>query len=195
MKKTIFLLIIAVLIISGLYVVNSQRDDSISKVKPSSTQIEGKNTVQEVGLPAKVSIPSIDVSSEVEFVGLDEKKNMDVPKDAANIGWYNLGPKPGEMGSAVMAGHLDDPNGDPAVFWDLKKLEAGDKIKVTDESGVTQTFEVTRVETYPFDEFPLKEVFADSSGIYLNLITCEGSFDKATKNYSERTVVYSELAI
>lgn len=31
-----------------------------------------------------------------------------------------------------MAGHLDDINGNPAVFWDISKLQTGDEILVAD---------------------------------------------------------------
>lgn len=197
MKKLSFFILLGGLILAGLLYRHLSAPETSSGIpvpnKVTQQQAERIEAPTIVGLPIKLEIPNIDVSTEVEYVGLDSKRNMDVPKDAANVGWYNLGPKPGELGSAVMAGHLDDPNGNPAVFWDLKKLQKGDEIKISDENGNINTFKVSRIETYPFNEFPLQEVFADISGKYLNLITCEGEFDKATKNYSERTVVYSEL--
>lgn len=197
MKKLSFFILLIGAVLAGLLYKQLSAPETSSGIPVPGKEAQQPEQVEvsnDLGLPITLEIPSIDVSSNVEYVGLDSKRNMDVPKDAANVGWYNLGPRPGERGSAVMAGHLDDPNGDPAVFWDLKKLQKGDEIKITDENGKELTFEVTRVEVYPFDEFPLQEVFADTSGKYLNLITCEGEFDKATKNYSERTVAYSELA-
>lgn len=144
--------------------------------------------------PTRLEIPAINVDAEFEYVGLDTKRNMDVPKAAENVGWYNLGPKPGDTGSAVIAGHLDDPEGNPAVFWDLIKLKPGDEIKVTDKTGNVRSFIVKEIKSYETDKFPLEEVFADASGKKLNLITCEGIFDKTAKSYSRRTVAYAEIS-
>jgi sortase A len=198
MKKFILIFLLAVgLVLIGAYNKFSNANNESVEPKIGSSSDSGHKRQSEeinIGLPVKLSIPDINVSASVEYVGLDSKRNMDVPKNDMNVAWYNLGPKPGEQGSAVMAGHLDRASGGPAVFWDLEKIEEGDEIKVTDENGKVSTFRVTGMETYPFDEFPLQEVFADKSGKKLNLITCDGDFDQATKNYSQRTVVYSELS-
>ncbi len=195
-------LLVAVLVIAGIFAgrwagnavtQNSQLAD------PGSVKAETVEPVKEQKLtvfnsPKRLSIPKINVLSDVEEVGEDEKGNMDVPKKVENVGWYKFGFKAGQKGSVVLAGHLDDVNGDPAVFWDLNKLEAGDEIILTDEMGKEWTYVVTRNVTYPYDQFPLQEVFAKDDNAYLNLITCEGSFDQSSKNYSHRTVVYSKLS-
>jgi sortase (surface protein transpeptidase) len=191
MKKTLFLLIVFVALAGGIYLFRFREPTTSSQVLQASNEVTVE--AKKIGSPVTLSIPSIGVESEVENVGLDEKRNMDVPKKSEDVGWYNLGPKPGEAGSAVMAGHLDDPTGAPAVFWDLKKLTTGAKIEVTDENGDRHTFIVTDVENYPWNDFPLQKVFADSTGTKLNLITCGGNWDKENKNYSERTVVYADL--
>jgi len=154
-----------------------------------------KTTTQQVAVdyPYNLSIPKINVTAHVESVGMDNKGAMGVPNNADNVAWYNLGYKVGEKGSAVMAGHLDKVDGSPAVFWDLTKLVAGDKMIVTDIQGKEFTYKVVRIEKYPYASFPIKEVFGPSDKSMLNLITCEGTFDKKASNYSHRTVVYSEL--
>jgi sortase A len=126
-------------------------------------------------------------------VGLDPQGKMDVPKEPEDVGWYNLGAKPGENSSAVIDGHLDTLTGAPAVFYNLTKLEIGDKIVIDDELGKTRTFIVTSKEEYDFDKVPLKQVFDSPGQPTLNLITCEGVFDNANKNYSKRVVIYSRL--
>jgi sortase (surface protein transpeptidase) len=193
MKKTLFLLVVFVLLAAGLYLFKFRNSNSETQAGKPDVIAQDLGETKQIGLPTKLSIPSLGVETDVEHVGLDAKRNMDVPKDAANVAWYNLGPRPGESGSAVMAGHLDSPDGSPAVFWELKNIEIGEKIEVTDENGETYTYEVERVESYDFDKFPLEEVFADRSGKKLNLITCEGTFDRETKNYSKRTVAYAVL--
>lgn len=143
--------------------------------------------------PKNISIPKINVNAAVESVGEDSSGKMDVPKGVFNAGWYNLGYKPGEKGSAVMAGHLDTVTGAPAVFYNIDKLQAGDKVIITDRSGKNLTFEVTDVQTYPFDKVPLQEVFGSNDKPRLNLITCTGVWNTGSRNYSNRLVVYTEL--
>ena len=146
----------------------------------------------EFGTPEKLSIPAININAKVESVGLDAKKNMDVPQKPEDVGWYSLGYKPGDIGNAVIDGHLDWYNG-PAVFWNLNKLKTGDTIIVADDKGKTLTFEVTNKQAYSWNQFPVNDVFGSQGKQQLILITCGGTFDKPTKNYSDRVVVYSIL--
>lgn len=204
MKKVVsillFLIIIGGGVAFGVTAANNLKGDTAQKqVLPASSQNKGETQesptkeVKKPGIPQNVRIPTINVDAEVESVGLDAKKRMDVPKIAENAGWYNLGARPGDIGNAVLAGHLDKADGTPAVFWEASKLKAGDEIFITDDKGKEYTFSVVRVETYPFDKFPLDEVFGQTSNAMLNLISCKGEWDEVTKNYSHRTVVYSQL--
>lgn len=143
--------------------------------------------------PVRIIIPKLNVDALIEDVAQDQAGAMDVPKDFNNVGWYSLGVKPGEKGNAVLAGHLDTPTGSEAVFYGLSTLKPGDTIQVKDENNNEQTFIVRNQETYETKEFPLEKVFGTNDKKYLNLITCEGTFDQAEKLYSERLVVYAEL--
>lgn len=155
--------------------------------------VDGEKALRkEVGIPRKILIPKIGVNAAVESVGLDAQGRMDVPKLDENTAWYNLGYKAGENGSAVIAGHFDNKFGGPAVFYNLSDLEAGDEIIVIDNLGNEYTFVVSGKKLYGFDQLPLEQIFASSGKARLNLITCDGAFDRATKNYSQRLVVYSE---
>jgi len=195
MKKTLALLLIFIILAVGIYFFKFRESPEHLTVKKiiSSTDTKDIQAVKIAEKPITISIPSINVDADIEEVGLDPQRNMDVPKKAENTGWYRLGPRPGDIGSAVIAGHLDDPNGDPAVFWDLKKLKPGEEIIITDKKGDRHKFIVKKVENYPWDDFPLNEVFADKSGKKLNLITCGGEWNKEERNYSQRTVIYSEI--
>lgn len=107
------------------------------------------------------------------------------------MAWFNLGPVPGVEGSAVMAGHFDDADGQAAVFYDLNKIKQGDQLLVVDSQGKTITFVVKKISLY--DSAALAtEVFSSSEGQHLNLITCSGSWNKLKKSYTERLVVFSE---
>lgn len=169
----------------------------ISQQKPigGGVPIVGKNADQEaqVGIPQHVRIPKINVDANVEEVGLDVQGRMDVPRSSENVGWYKLGYKPGEVGNAVLDGHLDKVTGAPAVFWDIDKLGPGDSIILTDSKGKEYTFLFVKMNKYPYNDFPIKEVFGPSDKPMLNLITCKGIWDAVNKNYSDRIVVTAEL--
>ena len=176
----------------NLQVLQQTVPQAVQKEAVTPILAQSKESVQ-AAEPRLISIPKINITADVESVGEDEKGRMAVPGEVMNVGWYKLGYKPGEQGSAVFAGHLDKVTGEPAVFYDISKLSAGDEIIVTDKNGKKLTFEVIKSQVYPFDEVPLKEVFLSTDKIRLNLITCTGSWNKDDKNYSNRLVVYSQL--
>lgn len=169
---------------------NTPAPAATMQTQPSSPELRVEDIIAE---PQTLEIPGINVSALVESVGQDSEGKMDVPKGVFNVAWYNLGYKPGEKGSAVMAGHLDTASGAPAVFYNIRQLQPGDEVRVTDKNGKTLTYEVTRVQSYAFDKVPLQEIFASQDKPRLNLITCVGTWDVGTRNYSERLVVYTEL--
>jgi LPXTG-site transpeptidase (sortase) family protein len=192
------LITIVVIIVAGIVIGTSASSfvnkDNNKQVLSTQSQQTPQPTAEPLpGIPVKVSIPSIALETEIESVAMDSKGRMDVPKDANNTAWFNPGYRPGQNGNAVLAGHFDNEDGSPAVFWDIKKLKKGDQIIVTDEDGQEKAFAVTGIEQYPYDAFPIKEVFGESSTSMLNLITCQGEWDEKAKNYSDRMVVYSQL--
>jgi sortase A len=142
--------------------------------------------------PVKLSIPAIQVETEVVSLGLLDNGQMDDPKDDTVAGWFEPGFKPGEVGNAVIAGHRDNYTG-PALFFDLKKLKPGDIILVTDSLGRQLTFVVSLLKTYERESSPLEEIFGTASKPQLNLITCAGKYDRRIHESEKRLVVYSEL--
>jgi len=143
------------------------------------------------GLPAELLIPAIKVDAPVEQVGEDPDGAMAVPQQWNDVGWFKLGYRPGELGSSVIAGHLDSTT-DRAVFWDLHLLKAGDKVLVKDDAGKQLTFQVQSTAAYQYDQAPLQKIFGPAEAAMLNLITCNGTFDRATANYNQRLVVYTK---
>lgn len=142
--------------------------------------------------PSRLKIPAISVDAPINSAGLTKDGDMDVPNDIVSTGWFEEGYMPGELGNSVIAGHVVGKNG-PAVFYDIGKLKSGDEIFVTGEDGSELVFIVDRVETYPFDESPLREIFGFSNGSRLNLITCTGEYNKKGSYYEDRLVVYTTL--
>lgn len=104
-------------------------------------------------VPVSLSIPAIGVSVSLSVLGLNPTGTVQVPTDYQQPGWYHLGPSPGQMGSAVILGHVDTYMG-PTVFFRLRTLVAGDKIAVTLADGVVANFEVNAVALYPKAQFP-----------------------------------------
>jgi sortase (surface protein transpeptidase) len=169
---------------------NSQQ---IKNVGSNTPEPESSADVEVRTIPITLQIPKINVKADVESVAMDKEGKMDIPKKDENVAWYNLGGRVGKMGNAVFAGHLDTKTGSPAVFWDISKLTVGDEISVLDDQGKKYIYKVVNKKTYPDARFPLQEVFGDTTKKRLNLITCQGTYDKSAHNYSDRLVVYSEL--
>lgn len=145
------------------------------------------------GLPIRLVIPKIKVDINLEQVGITSQGAVGVAKSRANGAWFNLGPRPGASGNAVITGHFGYfKNGTVGVFNNLYKLKQGDKIYVEDDRGVMISFVVREIKKYdPKDE--ALDVFSSSDGkSHLNLITCEGFWDKASKSYSKRLVVFAD---
>jgi sortase (surface protein transpeptidase) len=117
---------------------------------------------------------------------------MDVPADAPTVGWYRESPTPGERGPAVLAAHVDR-NYQKGAFYDLHKLEPGDEVLVDRADGSMVSFEVSRIEQYPRDNFPTQEVYGDVDGAELRLITCGGDVDRAAHSYRDNVVVYAGM--
>lgn len=116
-----------------------------------------------------------------------------MPADFDQTGWYVDGPEPGEVGAAVIAGHVDSRSG-PAVFHRLRDLQPGDVVAVDRADGTTVEFRVERLEQHPKDAFPTQAVYGASAGPTLRLITCGGSFDSGSGHYRDNVIVYATAA-
>ncbi|HSR89389.1 MAG TPA: class F sortase [Candidatus Udaeobacter sp.] len=145
-----------------------------------------------IGLPVRLQIPKLKVNASVENVGLTKDKSMGAPKIPSDVAWFNLGVRPGEIGSAVMAGHVNWYSGATAVFANLNKLKPGDKIFVKDNNGVTISFVVRKVRVYSIKDDTSEVFSADDDLAHLNLITCVGVWNKRSKQYSQRLVVFTD---
>jgi len=147
---------------------------------------------ENVGLPVRLKIYRIGVNAVIEKVGLKKDGSMDVPAHPMDVAWYGFGPRPGETGSAVMAGHVDWWYGAKAAFANLRKLKPGDKISVQDDRGAIIFFTVRGSRAYDAAA-DVADVFTSADGkAHLNLVTCFGKWDKLAKQYSKRLVVFAD---
>ena len=143
--------------------------------------------------PVLLTIPKVELSAEFEApLGLNADNTVEVPDSYEKVGWYVHGATPGEIGPAVILGHVDSYKG-PAVFYNLGTLEAGDEISVTRADGTIAVFVVEYLKRYDQEEFPTALVYGPIDYAGLRLITCSGWFDKAAQKYSHNLVVYAKL--
>ncbi|HEU5026240.1 MAG TPA: class F sortase [Spirillospora sp.] len=145
--------------------------------------------------PVKITIARIGVSAPVGEIGLlPDGRIQEPPLSRPNLaGWYKEGPTPGEVGPAVILGHVD-ANKKAAVFFRLKELKPGDRIQVGRKDGTTATFTVDRTQRVGKDAFPHQKVFGESlDHPALRLVTCGGAFDPKAGHYTENLIVYATM--
>ena len=143
--------------------------------------------------PVRLRIPAIGVDSELMTLGLQADGSLEVPPEGCPAGWYTGGPTPGELGPAIIAGHVDWA-GSPGVFFSLREMAPGDEIRVEREDGSTALFRVQSIQQFPKDAFPTEAVYNDIDHAGLRLITCGGSFDRQARSYTDNIVVFADLA-
>ena len=142
--------------------------------------------------PVALRIPAIGVSVPLSSLGLNADGTVQVPTKFQEPGWYKLGPSPGQMGSAVILGHVDDYTG-PAAFYRLQSLRSGDQVDVSLADGRVAHFVVQKVASYLKTQFPSQEVYASHGYSALQLVTCGGQFDSNTGHYLSNVVAYTSL--
>ena len=144
------------------------------------------------GLPVRLKIASIGVDTAIEDALITPDGRMDVPLGSKNVAWFALGPHPGKEGSAVIGGHYGIRNGIPFVFYRLNMLKIGDKVAVVDDNDATIEFVVRSIKSFDRNA-DASSVFTSSDGkAHLNLITCEGVWNKVNDSYPLRLVVFTD---
>jgi hypothetical protein len=147
--------------------------------------------VSAVGVPARLAIPAIGVDAAVEQVGINANGSMGTPGNPRDTAWFAPGVRPGQPGNAVIAGHVDYAGIGPVVFWYLRTLKPGAEVWVTADDGARRRFLVQSIEVFPADAAPLDRIFGATDDANLNLISCIGDFDPASRSYNNRIVVFT----
>lgn len=145
--------------------------------------------------PTHLTVPAIGVSSDLLQLGLNPDNTLQVPPLSKNsqAGWYRGSPSPGQLGPAVILGHVDSAEYGAGVFFKLGALRPGDLATVTRADHTTATFRVDRVVSYPKNQFPTLDVYGNTNDAELRLITCGGAFDSKARSYLNNVVVYASL--
>lgn len=141
--------------------------------------------------PVKISIPALKISQRLIGLRVNANRQLDVPQDYDDIGWWSTGPVAGDPGAAVIVGHVDSTVG-PAVFSGLSSLTKGATVAVVRADGTTAKFKVTKLQSFPKEHFPDKLVYRTSGRPSLHLVTCGGSYDRST-GYRDNVVVFADM--
>lgn len=160
---------------------------------PLPTSIDARQPGLGRSEPSAIRIPRIGINAPTNVeLGLHNDGTMETPEAYEVVGWYKHAPTPGQLGPAILVGHVDNYLG-AAVFYRLSELVVGDKIEIDREDGQTVKFVVDGLERYPQDNFPTQKVYGNLDYPGLRLITCGGQFNRLTGRYSDNTVVYARM--
>lgn len=170
----------------------NQNQTGLDRVGIDTPVTSKEETIVKYGLPTRLEIPSIKVDAAIDYLGLTYTGDLDTPDGPDNVGWYKQGPRPGEVGNAVIDGHFGWLDGKPAVFDNLHKLSTGDKIHSKDEAGVTTSFVVTGTKTFSPEDDAAEVFRSDDGKAHLNLITCQGEWNAGQESYDTRLVVFAD---
>lgn len=180
------------MVVAGFLLLNPNQAEM-----PTAEQTQTPLTLEGPALsssePTELSIPKLNIKTNFGApLGVLKDGSVEVPNGYTEVGWYKFGPTPGEVGPAVILGHVDSYEG-PAVFFGLGQLGVGDDIYVTRADGDIAHFKVSEMERNLQSAFPTAKVYGDINHAGLRLVTCSGSFDKGQQRYSHNLVVYAKL--
>ncbi len=170
----------------------SETPDQAARGVDAARGFHSVRDYQATPAPIRLEIPSIQVTSSLARLGRAADGTVEVPSRWGVAGWYELGPRPGDPGSAVILGHVDSKRG-PAVFYRLRELRAGDEIGVTRADGSSVRFIVDRTAQYDKLRFPTDEVYYPTLAPGLRLVTCGGQFDFTTGHYRSNIIVFATI--
>jgi sortase (surface protein transpeptidase) len=167
-----------------------QRTDRAARGLEAARGFRVPRAYQATPVPVRLHIPRIQVTTSLAPLGRAPDGTVEVPNRSDLAGWYAPGPRPGDLGSAVILGHVDSHHA-PAVFYRLRELRAGDQLTVTRADGSTVRFVVQRTRQYDKQQFPTDKVYYPTLRPTLRLITCGGQFDPADGHYQSNIIVFA----
>lgn len=196
--------VIALVLLTGLALIrNGSGEFDVGPPQPATAAAADSRTPGAVtvrtpdplpySVPDRVRVPSIQVDAPVMPVGLDADGWVGAPppEDPNLAGWFSGAVSPGEKGTAVVVGHVDNKQG-PAVFYGLGALKKGNRVEVDRKDGKTAIFEIYGIEVFEKSDFPGDRVYASKGTPELRVITCGGGFSKAN-GYDGNVVVFARL--
>lgn len=171
---------------------NSGQNIFVPSGQQGTQDILGGTSVTADMRPARLIIPTLKINTDVQHVGIAKDGTMGVPNNYTDVGWYMYGALPGNVGAAVMAGHVDNGVAAPGVFKKLDTLSIGDEVIVEQGDGTQLLFRIIGSQIYDKDA-DAKEVFIEKEKKLLRLITCTGEIIRSERTHADRLVVTAEL--
>jgi sortase (surface protein transpeptidase) len=167
----------------------------VPRPAPATTSTSTPRTAQNVAPPKEIRIPRIGATAALVELGLNADQTVQVPPVDAPMqaGWFTGAPRPGAPGPAVILGHVNG-GGQAGIFARLHELAEGDEVLIRRTDATTARFTVTRVDEVSKKRFPTNEVYGDTDGPELRLITCGGTFDHNAHSYRDNVIIYATLA-
>lgn len=160
-------------------------------VEPSVDPVRQGVVPMAKSVPVRLRIPAIGVSSRLMDLGLQKDGSLETPPGPFPAGWFTGAPTPGEVGPAIIVGHVRYDT--PGVFERLTDLRRGDRVNVSRRDGSTARFRVVKVQHFAKSAFPTRKVYGNIDHPGLRLITC-GGLDASTNKFDENVVVFADLA-
>lgn len=175
---------------------SDERPASPAKPQTTVTSTDGGSSAKALGrsAPAWIKVPSIEAESSLVPLGLNDDRSVEIPPvtEPMQAAWYKHSPTPGELGPAVILGHVDG-NNQKGIFYRLREVKKGDEVRIGRKDGSVATFVVSRVEQIPKKEFPTDKVYGNTRKPEVRLITCGGDFDRTARSYRDNVIVYGTL--
>jgi|GEM_PF-921395 sortase (surface protein transpeptidase) len=167
----------------------------------ASTSIYFKNNATAVALPvqhgtnpSRLIIPALNINAHVQYVGINATGNIGTPNNFTDVAWYSYGVVPGEAGTAVIDGHVDNGLGLAGVFKHLSDIHIGDEVDIITKDSERVRFIVANIQKYDYQNVPAQAIFGTSlASSFLNLITCNGTWVQGGDTYNERLIVTARL--
>lgn len=178
-----------VLVVVGL-VAGSARSADLAADRGAGPVVDVPQVRLTAAPPVALIVPALRIDTRLSGLHTGRDGNLQVDADPSRAGWYADGPAPGDLGPAVLAGHLDSKAG-PGVFAGLDRLRTGQRLTIRRADGTDVSFVVDDVHTYAKRDFPTARVYASDGTATLRVITCGGAFDPATGRYRSNTIVFA----
>jgi len=149
-------------------------------------------------VPVHVDIPRVGIHADIIQVGLTDARAIAVPplNQALKAGWFSEGAAPGQVGAAVLDGHVDSreiPEPHQGAFYQLGSVAPGDTVDVIRADHMVAVYLVDYVESANKAKFPTDRVYGAVPYAALRLITCGGDFDYQAHSYVDNVIVYGHL--
>ncbi len=143
-------------------------------------------------LPTGLRIADAGVNSGLKAVYTQPDGTLDVPVDIGMPGWWAQGALPGDVGPAVIVGHVDSYVG-PGVFFRVRSMKPGQLVEVSRADGSTVVYAIDGIREFAKDKFPTALVYGRTPTAVLRLVTCGGAFDRSTGHYLDNVVAFGHL--